>query len=165
MSLSVAKELKILYYLSLLCIFLSSCVSEQWVRGYVQHELAGVKDIVAEEVYPLEKAIMDLKTQMASIIVELKEVSNELQVARKVALASNNPEGVEQKVARLEQDLKRLEGIIGKLQELHSGLVQIQTGFGELGQTGIETIGKEPEPTQGGTGITPGVASPPQEPR
>ena len=74
--------MKALYYLVILCFLLTGCVSEQWVRGYVQHELAGVKDIVTEEVYPTEKAMTDIKTQMATITVEQKRIADELQAMR-----------------------------------------------------------------------------------
>lgn len=136
--------MNVLYYLILLCLFLSGCVSEQWVRGYVQHELAGVKDIVAEEVYPLEKALTDVRTQMAALSVELKQVADDLQAVKAAPGGDQKLEDTGWKVAELEKGLKRLEekteGLMNDLQKLHLGLGQVQTG--------METISKGLEPSE-----------------
>jgi chromosome segregation ATPase len=97
---------------------MSGCVSEQWVRGYVQHELAGVKDVVSEETYPLEKAITDLKTQMATLSVRLKEVEDGLN-AHKETLTDGGEKwkNVEEKVYKLGRDLISLERELERLQQ------------------------------------------------
>ncbi|MDI6760675.1 MAG: hypothetical protein QMD05_07590 [Candidatus Brocadiaceae bacterium] len=139
--------MKVLYYLGVFCLLLSGCVSEQWVRGYVQHELAGVKDIVTEEVYPMEKALTDVKTQLAIIIVEQKKIMDELQAIKEkesvqrvaelqavkeaersrvdvVSVYDKKWEEVEKKVMELEADLKKLTGFLEGTKELHPELVQ-----------------------------------------
>ena len=97
--------MKALYYLVILCFLLTGCVSEQWVRGYVQHELAGVKDTVAEEVYPTEKALTDIKTQMATITVEQKRIADELQAMRATASSEDK------KLAELSQKVAELQAV------------------------------------------------------
>ncbi|HHT9132211.1 MAG TPA: hypothetical protein ACFYED_06970, partial [Candidatus Tripitaka californicus] len=97
--------MKALYYLGIFCLLLPGCVSEQWVRGYVQHELAGVKDTVAEEVYPTEKALTDIKTQMATITVEQKRIADELQAMRATASSEDK------KLAELSQKVAELQAV------------------------------------------------------
>lgn len=127
--------------MGIFCILQTGCVSEQWVRGYVQHELAGVKDVVTEEVYPLEKAVIDVRTQMATVIVELKEVKDGLQaIERSMPADDKKWDEVGQRVNALETGLKKLEGLVGDLEKFRSSLVWIQTD--------TETIKKGQEPVQ-----------------
>lgn len=123
--------MKTLYLLGLICFILSGCVSESWVRGYVQNEMAGVKGIVAEEVYPLEKALTDVRTQMATLIVRQKEVSDGLQALKGTISGSGEKwQEVEQEVAGLQEDSKRLEAELeslkADLRKLHQVLAQVQ---------------------------------------
>ena len=148
--------MKVLYcFLGIFCLLLTGCVSEQWVRGYVQHELAGVKDIVTEEVYPTEKALTDVRTQMASIIVELKGARDELQAIKEsVPVGDKKWEEMGQKAVAQEKDLKRLEGelqgLTEDLQKLHLSFVQVQTS--------IETISKGLESGMGGQKTIPEIS-------
>lgn len=137
----------LLYCLGLFCLLLPGCVSEQWVRGYVQHELAGVKDTVAEEVYPTEKALTDIKTQMAAITVEQKRIADELHAME----ATVPPEDkklaeLSQSVGELAIELKVFEGLVKNLLIPRPALLNAQTG--------TEATGKALNPTSGGPGTT-----------
>ncbi len=130
----------------LFCFFIPGCVfvSEQWVRGYVQHEMAGVKDMVAEEVYPTEKAILDIKTQMATLSVELKNIKDGLRGLKEtIQGGSLKSEEMGKKVAELNKELtslqEKVEDLTGDLKKLHLDLNQIQTG--------MEAISKKQEST------------------
>lgn len=139
--------MKALYYLGIFCLLLTGCVSEQWVRGYVQHELAGVKDTVAEEVYPTEKALTDIKTQMATITVEQKRIADELHAMRATVPSEDKKLAeLSQKVAKLAFDLNMLEGLVENLLKPHPELINVQTGK--------ETTGKALNPASGGPGTT-----------
>ncbi len=161
------------YYLSLCCLCLLGCVSQKWVEGYVQHELAGVKDIVAEEVYPLEKAIVDLKTQVATLSVVLKNVTEELQTVKdKLQSESASLQAIKQQVVRSEEDSKRLEERLhNTVTELKKVVTESNEASKRLGeslkslaselektrlsvvqiQTGPEATGKESAPGKPGT--------------
>lgn len=135
------------YYLGIFCLLLTGCVSEQWVRGYVQHELAGVKDTVAEEVYPTEKALTDVKTQMAMITVEQKRIADELQAMRATAPPEDKQLAeLSQRVGELAIKLNMLEGFVKNLLKPRPEPINVQTGTG--------TTGKALNPTSGGPGTT-----------
>src|SRR3989338_397913 len=137
----------LLYYLGLFCLLLPGCVSEQWVRGYVRHELAGVKDTVAEEVYPTEKALTDVKTQMATITVEQKRIADELQAMRATVPSEDKKLAeLSQRVAKLAFDLNMLEGLVENLLKPRPEPINVQTGTG--------TTGKALNPTSGVPGTT-----------
>lgn len=136
--------MKALYYLGVFCLLLPGCVSEQWVRGYVQHELAGVKDTVAEEVYPTEKALTDIKTQMATITVEQKRIADELQAMRATVPSPEDKQLAElsQRVGELAVKLSILEGFVKNLLKPRPEPTNVQTGTG--------TTDKALNPTSGG---------------